>query len=193
VSSLQLPLWTPTSQWKLPDTSLPSWANAKRVAIDTETRDDFLRELGPGVRRGGYMVGISFAIEDGPKYYLPFAHEGGGNLPKEQVFAYMKEQSRVFRGTLVGAHLAYDLDYLWEQGIMFENVEFFRDVQIAEPLIDELQMSYSLENICKRYNIPGKDETLLREAARDTSSSCRFTTRLTALLARSARRERLLR
>ena len=69
--------------WQPPNmTDLPSWKNVKRIAIDIETRDDHLKELGIGVRRGGYIVGIAFGIEDHKSYYLPIAHDGGDNLPK---------------------------------------------------------------------------------------------------------------
>lgn len=166
---MQVPLLTPRSNWQPPSLgNLPSWANAKRVAVDCETRDPHLKTLGPGVRRKGdsYIVGISFAIEDGPCAYLPIAHAGGGNLNKADVVRYMKAQAEVFTGELVGANLPYDLDWLAEEGIVFRRVKFFRDVQVAEPLIDELQMSYSLDNIAKRHGLGGKDETLLMQAAR---------------------------
>ncbi|CEF89657.1 putative DNA polymerase I [Pseudomonas phage vB_PaeS_PAO1_Ab18] len=165
----QAPLIAPRADWTPPDlNALPSWANAKRVGLDTETRDPDLKKLGPGVRRGGnsYLVGISFAIEDGPGGYLPIAHAGGGNLPKELVLKYLRDQAEVFTGDIVGANLPYDLDWLAQHGIVFRKARFFRDVQVAEPLIDELQMSYSLENIAKRHGLGGKDETLLQQAAR---------------------------
>lgn len=159
------PLFPPDSTWTLPRLAdLPSWAAAKRVAIDVETRDPHLKELGPGVRRDGYLVGVSFAIEDGPAYYLPFAHANGDNLDRDAVLAYLRDQALSFRGDLVGANLPYDLDYLLEAGIAFEP-RFFRDVQVAEPLLDELQDSYSLQAIAERYDLPGKDEGLLRAAA----------------------------
>jgi DNA polymerase I-like protein with 3'-5' exonuclease and polymerase domains len=110
------------------------------------------------------MVGISFAIEDGPSYYLPFGHSEN-NLPKHHVLAYIKDNAALFAGDLVGANLQYDLDYLEESGVVFPKVKRFRDIQIAEPLIDELQNSYSMENISKRHGLPGKDETLLRDVA----------------------------
>lgn len=165
---MQVPLLTPITNWKPPTLSLlPSWASAKRVAIDCETRDPHLKTLGPGVRRGdSYIVGVSFAIEDGPSGYLPVAHAGGGNLPREDVFRYLKDQAAVFKGDVVGANLPYDLDWLAESGVVFRHARFFRDVQVAEPLIDELQLSYSLDNILKRYGMAGKDETLLTQAAR---------------------------
>lgn len=163
---MQLPLWAPDSSWRPPSMSdLPDWSGARRICIDCETRDDHLRELGPGVRRGGYMTGISFAIEDGPSHYLPIRHEGGDNLPEQQVLAYLREQGARFKGELVGANMSYDLDYLWEADVEFPAVEYYRDVQIADPLIYELHNSYSLDNILKRHGLPLKDEALLREAA----------------------------
>ena len=162
---MQLPLWAPDSSWRPPAlVDLPSWKEAKRICVDVETNDEFLRQLGVGVRRGGYMTGISFAIEDGPKHYLPFAHEGGDNLPKDQVMAYVRDNAKAFTGDLVGANLSYDLDYLWEQDVNF-GAKWYRDIQIADPLIDELQMSYSLDNIAKRHGEAGKNEQLLKEAA----------------------------
>lgn len=162
------PLLMPSSNWKAPDIStLPSWENAKRVCIDVETRDPTLKELGIGVRRQGYVVGVSFTIEDGPTAYLPIRHEGGDNLPEDQVLRYLRDNAKIFKGDVVGANLSYDLDYLWQEDIHFPNKKFFRDIQIADPLIYELHQSYSLQNIALRYGFLGKDQTLLEEAARD--------------------------
>jgi DNA polymerase I-like protein with 3'-5' exonuclease and polymerase domains len=163
---LQGTLFPPVSTWELPDLStLPSWAGEKKICIDVETRDTHLRKLGVGVRRGGYMTGISFAIKHGPKFYLPMRHEAGDNLDPEQVLAYIRHNAAIFTGDIVGANLSYDLDYLWAAGIHFPQVRYYRDIQIAEPLIDELQLSYSLDNIAKRYGLEGKREDVLREAA----------------------------
>ncbi len=163
---LQLPLIPPECNWTVPTMAdLPSWKGAKRVGMDCETNDRHLKELGIGVRRGAYMVGVSFAIEDGPSYYLPWAHEGGDNLDKEQVLGYLREQAKTFDGDVVGMNLSYDLDYFWEEEINFPEVRFFRDIQIADPLIYELHHNYSLKSIAERYGLPGKNEDKLREAA----------------------------
>ena len=163
---MQLPLWTPESDWKPPTLGdLPSWAGAKRVAIDVETHDQHLKQLGIGVRRGSYMVGVSVAIEDGPAFYLPIRHEGGDNVDCDQALAYLRAQAKTFEGEIVGAMLSYDLDHLWEEDIHFPVVKYFRDIQIADPLIYELHQSYSLDNIAKRWGLSGKDESILREAA----------------------------
>lgn len=166
----QPPLFvTVESDWRPPAmVELPSdWNQFKRMAIDVETKDDHLKELGPGVRRGGYVTGVSLGFEDGPGFYLPIRHEGGDNMDAAQVIAYLRHQAARFTGTVVGAHLQYDLDYLWEMGIEFPNIKFFRDVQVAAPLLYELHMSYSLENIAQRYGLPGKNTELMKRAAAD--------------------------
>ena len=166
--SLQLPLFAPDSSWAPPPVScLPSWSSARRIGIDVETHDPQLTALGVGVRRGGKMVGVSFAIEDGPKHYLPIRHAGGDNLDERQVLGYLREQARSFSGVLVGANLDYDLDYLWEEGIETPNVSSYRDVQIADPLIYELHDRYSLDHIAKRWGLLGKNEDMLKQAAAD--------------------------
>jgi len=160
-----LPAFTPRSTWTPPTVStLPCWADAQRVAVDIETRDPSLKDLGPGVRRGAYITGVSFAIEDGPAHYLPVAHEAGGNLDPTHVFAYLRDQGRAFKGDLVTANGQYDLDFLAEEDVRF-NPRFFRDVQIAEPLLDELQFTYGLDAIASRRGFPGKDDVLLQGVA----------------------------
>lgn len=152
--------WTPPEV-----SSLPSWRGAGRVSVDLETKDPNLTKLGPGVRRGdGEVVGIAFAIEDGPDAYLPIAHGGGGNLDPTHVWAYLRDQARTFEGDIVGANLQYDLDWMAQNGVEFRP-RYFRDVQVAEPLIDEHQFEYGLDAIAKRYGVPGKDEEALKHAA----------------------------
>ena len=57
-----------------------------------------LKDLGIGVRRDGYIVGVSFAIEDGPAFYLPVRHESReDNLDPEKVFGYLGAQAAGFR------------------------------------------------------------------------------------------------
>lgn len=160
-----LPTHEPSSTWSAPDLGLlPSWRDARRVAIDCETRDPDLLRLGPGVRRGASIVGVSFAVEDGASYYLPVGHEAGGNLDRTKVFEYLKDQARSFRGDLAGANLSYDLDFLLQAGVDFRPKRF-RDCLIAEPLLDENQFSYSLEAVASRRGLPGKEERGLRQAA----------------------------
>lgn len=166
---LQLGLFMPKSDWTPPSMSdLPSWKGAKRIAIDCEGRDPSLgNKLGPGDIRDGYTVGWSFAIEGGPKHYLPFRHEGGDNLPVESVLGYLRSQIKEFEGEFVGANLSYDIGYGYNDGFEWNPNAKFRDIQIADPLIYELHMSYSLASIGKRLGIEAKDESVLRRAAED--------------------------
>jgi DNA polymerase I-like protein with 3'-5' exonuclease and polymerase domains len=157
----------PPSDWRPPRVAdLPSWGGAKRVAVDCETSDPTLKTLGPGVRRGGFIAGYSFAIEDGPSYYVPLRHMGGDNVEDpEQAMNYLRDQARDFDGTVVGMNLGYDLDFMLEAGVEFSNLSCFRDVMLSEALIYELHDAYNLDAILPRYGLPGKDETLLRRAA----------------------------
>lgn len=164
---MQLPLLMPNAEWRPPRiTDLPNWANAKRIAIDVETCDPQLRKLGPGVRRGAYIAGVSFAIEDGPKHYLPIAHAGGDNMEDPAAaMGWLRDQAKTFQGEIIGANLGYDLDFLWKENILFPSIKGYRDIQIAEPLIWEFANSFSLETISQKYLGIGKNELLLREAA----------------------------
>ncbi|QDP65306.1 MAG: putative DNA polymerase [Prokaryotic dsDNA virus sp.] len=166
--ALQLGFFMPEAEWRPPSLSdLPSWKDAKRIAIDAETRDPSIgAKLGPGSLRDGYTVGWSFAIEGGPRHYLPIRHEGGDNLDCEMVLRYLREQIKGFDREFVGANLAYDIDYGYNDGFEWNQDAKFRDIQIADPLIYELHRSYSLDAIGKRYGIEAKDESTLLEAAR---------------------------
>ncbi len=160
--------FTPKCDWRPPSLAdLPSWKGAKRIVIDAETRDPSIgNKMGTGQQRDGYTVGWGFAIDGGPKHYLPFRHEGGDNLPIAGVFGYLREQIKSFRGEFVGANLAYDVDYGYNDGFEWHSDAKFRDIQIADPLLYELHFSYSLEAIGARNGIEAKDETILRDAAK---------------------------
>lgn len=166
--SLQLGFFMPESDWTPPAISdLPSWKGAKRIAIDAETRDPSIgNKMGSGALRDGYTVGWAFAIDGGPKHYLPFRHEGGDNLPFDEVMRYLKSNIKDFDGEYVGANLSYDVDYGYSDGFEWNRDAMFRDIQIADPLLYELHLSYSLKNIGERYGVEAKDESTLLEAAR---------------------------
>jgi DNA polymerase I-like protein with 3'-5' exonuclease and polymerase domains len=165
---MQLPFeqLLPKTNWVAPKVSeLPSWRDAKRVSFDIETKDPQLKELGIGVRRGGHITGFAFQIEGDRPYYVPIRHEGGGNVENiEAAIQYFRDQAACFSGELVGAHLAYELDYCAEVGIEFSKCTFW-DAQLAAPLIYEHHWSYTLDDLLKREGLEGKNETILRQAA----------------------------
>jgi hypothetical protein len=106
-------MWEPESEWRPPRVAdLPSWDSVKRVGFDVETYDPYLKQLGPSVRRGGYVVGYSFSFEDGPSFYVPLRHGGGDNVENpDKALEYLRDQAKRFTGMVVGAHLPYDLDF----------------------------------------------------------------------------------
>ena len=104
---------------------------------------------------------------------MPFRHQGGDNLDEGVVLRWARDELNAFDGEVVGANLSYDLDFLANDGVTFDKVRRFRDVQLAEPLLDSNRMSYSLDALAKDYLGQGKDylgqgkeQGLLEEAAR---------------------------
>ena len=165
---LQQALFPPEAAWRPPTNAsdLPAdWNVSKRIGLDTETCDPTLKKLGCGARRGAFIAGISFALSEEKAWYLPVRHLGGDNVENPQLaLGYVRYQAKKYTGEIVGANLQYDLDILASAGIEFP-LATFRDVQVAEPLLDELQFSYSLDNILGRHGMELKVEDMLRKAA----------------------------
>tara|TARA_A100001388_G_scaffold56690_1_gene39054 strand:+ start:6231 stop:8111 length:1881 start_codon:yes stop_codon:yes gene_type:complete len=159
----QLSFLRPDSNW-LPPENLPDLSGAKVIGLDVETCDPNLLTNGPGgVRNDGKLVGISVATDTGFKGYFPIAHEGGDNLDNNAVLRWARATLGGTQ-TKVGANLLYDLEWLRQAGIDVKGD--LRDIQVAEPLLDEEKNGgYSLANLSKFYLNKDKDETLLREAA----------------------------
>lgn len=164
VGGFQLAMFAPVSEWK-PPTELPDLSRAKMIGIDVEAQDPNLSKQGPGFIRGdAKVVGISLATEDGPKMYLPFGHEGGGNMDKTLVVDYVKAQVSRQDQIKVGANLMYEQEALASLGIQM--VGPLADIQVAEPLLDEDRVGgYSLESLSSSYLGRGKSEDKLRDAA----------------------------
>lgn len=163
----QADFFPPASSWRTPRVSeLPSFRHARRVAFDTETRDPNLTTLGAGSIRGdGDVVGFSYAIDGGPRRYVPLCHQGGDNVEdKWQAIGWLRDEAANFHGELVGSKISYDLCWMISLGVHFPHAKI-KDIQVAEALIDELAMRYGLETLCHKYGIEGKDEALMKDAA----------------------------
>ena len=137
--------------------NFPDLRGAKLVALDTETYDPELLEAGPGWGRNrGHVVGISCAVP-GHSWYFPIRHEGGGNLPLENVLQWAADNiSNTPDVPKVFANAQYDIGWLLHEGIPVSGR--VHDVQLAEPLIDEHAMTYSLDSLAKKYLDRGKHE-----------------------------------
>lgn len=164
-SSLQLSFFTPGSDWT-PIADFPSLQQFPVIGLDTETHDPNLSIEGRGSgwpTKTGELVGVSISTPAWDRYY-PIAHKGGGNLDKRQVVGWLTDELRNYTGKIITANGLYDKGWLWTEGVEANYADWI-DVQWTDVLLDENQQSYSLENICKRYDLPGKDESLLRQAA----------------------------
>lgn len=163
-NDLNLVLFEPRSDWR-PPLTFPDLSDAKRIAVDLETRDPHLKEKGPGsIRRDGYPVGIAIASDTGFRGYFPFAHLGGGNMDRDRVLNFAHDLLKRPELEVAFANGPYDLEWLAFLGITVAGR--IHDVQTAEPLLDEeREGGYALEKLAMSYLGEGKDERLLNEAA----------------------------
>ena len=159
----QKPLFEPPKEW-IPPQSLPDLSEAKEIAIDLETHDPHIKDLGPGWATGrGKVVGIALAV-DGWKGYFPLAHEGGGNFDENII----REQLKPILGNSVDKifhNASYDVGWLRQWGVEVKGRCI--DTMIATALIDENRMpgQYNLNAVARDYIEEKKNETLLYEAA----------------------------
>lgn len=160
-------LFMPSSDWT-PPPDLPQLKSRgiKRLAVDVETKDPELKAKGPGVRRGAKIIGMSIAVEGGPKFYLPTGH-ASGNLDHRVVMEWAREELNDLSCEVVGASLGYDLDFLAEEGVTFPRATAFHDVLVGEALLDENKVGeYNLEAVAREHLKEGKEESLLAEAGK---------------------------
>ena len=159
----QRPLFEPPKEW-VPPQSLPDLSEAKEIAIDLETHDPHIKDLGPGWATGrGKVVGIALAV-DGWKGYFPIAHEGGGNFDEKIIREQLKpiltnDADKIFHNA------SYDVGWLRHWGIEVKGRCI--DTMIATAIIDENRMpgQYNLNAVAKDYIQEKKNEALLYEAA----------------------------
>jgi len=149
----------PDTGWKLPE-DYPSLEGQGAIAIDIEAYDPDLKTLGPGALRDGYMCGVSIGTEAGFRRYYPIAHEIGPNLDREKVFRWLRRELKR-PVPKIGANILFDLMYLSVADI--EVTGPFYDVQIAEPLLDENKLSYTLNNIAIEWLGEGKPQNEMRD------------------------------
>lgn len=154
----------PDTGWKPPQ-NFPDLSSAKRIAIDVETHDPNLESMGPGCYRGECeLVGVSIGTDDGWRGYYPIAHADSSNFDKQAVLSWLKTELGRSNQEKVGANLYYDLDVLGCEGVPVAGIK--RDVQIAEPLLDENLYEYNLESLAQRYLGEGKVEDAMVRWAR---------------------------
>lgn len=137
----------------------------KRIGLDIEGLDPQLKELGPGAHRPeGKVVGVAIGYSTRDASYYPTSHDNGPNVEDpDKFYARLAEEAKDFEGEMVGANLQYDLDWLrTRHGVVFPKAKF-RDVQIAEPLLDENRLTYKLGALTKHYLNKDKTDDDLRQ------------------------------
>ena len=161
---MQIPFqFKPQTEW-IPPMDLKDLSDATEIAIDLETCDPNLTTSGSGATNGnGFVVGIAVAV-DGWQGYFPIAHEGGGNLDKRIVLDWFQEvlntnANKIFHNAM------YDVSWIRAMGLNINGRII--DTMIAGSLINENRFSYTLDSMGKEFLGFGKNETNLRQAAKD--------------------------
>ena len=160
---LQMAIFAQKNEW-IPPLELPDFTDAKKIAIDVETRDPNLKSSGPGWPTGdGEVVGYAVAVE-GWSGYIPIRHFGGGNLDEKIVNRWLK---KVFEcpADKIMHNAQYDLG--WIKAMGFDVKGRIIDTMVIASLLDENRFSYSLNALAYDRLGKVKSEKGLVEAARE--------------------------
>lgn len=163
----QLPMdfMLPPTDWRGPS-ELPDLRGSGAIAIDTETRDDGLaNSRGAGwVYKAGYVAGISMASKRG-SVYVPLRHPDSSNFDREAVRRWLQDHLNSATDQIVFQNASYDVGWLTAD-LDVQVRPDFHDTMAMAYMLDEQRLTYGLDSLCAWQNIEGKDESLLREAAR---------------------------
>ena len=163
MTGLQMAMFAPKSEW-VPPLELPDLTQAKKIAIDVETKDPNLKTNGPGWPTGdGEVVGYAIATEDWAGY-IPVRHFGGGNLDEKIVNRWLK---KIFEcpADKIMHNAQYELGWSRQMGFTV-NGRIIDTMGIAS-LLDENRFSYSLNALAYDHLNKTKSEKALVEAARE--------------------------
>ena len=149
------------SEW-VPPEKIPDLSDAKEIAIDLETYDPHLMDLGPGWIKGdGHILGVAIAV-DGWKGYFPIRHPGGGGFD-EKIFKRQLKKILDLPCDKIFHNASYDVGWLRWWGLEVKGRII--DTLIAAPLVNENSYRYDLTSIGMEYLKEKKSEALLYEAA----------------------------
>ena len=161
---IQFPMFTPETEWVMPD-DLKDLKGCKEIAIDLETNDPGLTTSGSGSVVGkGHIAGVAVAVE-GWSGYFPIGHENGGNMDKKLVLGWLQEILNQEYTTFIFHNAMYDVCWLRAVGISIKGK--IVDTMIAASLVNENRFKFDLNSLSREYVGIGKDEKILREAAKN--------------------------
>ena len=136
------------TEWVKPD-EFPDLRQADTIAIDLETYDPDLKEIGSGNVIGkGHIAGVAVAVEGWSGYY-PIQHEQGGNMDKTLILNWLKDLLKQENTTFIFHNAMYDVCWLRAYGLDIKGK--IADTMIAASLIDENRLSYRLDTLSKHY------------------------------------------
>jgi hypothetical protein len=145
--------------WQTPQ-KLPDLRRVGIVALDIETRDNGLH----AGRGSAWPWGDGFAWREGGEIrslYVPMRHPNTQNFDPAAVYRWLMDlvASGVRIVTLNGI---YDWGWLGSDGgILMPPSDHVEEVGALATIVDENQRRYSLDALCERYGLPGKDMALL--------------------------------
>lgn len=165
---LPLDLNTVVSDWK-PVSELPDWRGRPILAIDTEERDNGLANdkgsswaWATGRPAEGYIAGITVTVPE-RSIYVPLHHPDSPEcFQQDQVTRWLTDITQS-AGKVV-THYG-DFDWGWLGTIGVPMPPRMEDTHVAAVMINENRLTYNLDDLCEAVGLPGKDETLLRDAA----------------------------
>ena len=150
--------------WNIP-CEYPDLTKYKQIAIDLETCDPRIKDLGPGwARKDGFIVGVAVAAGDYYGYF-PIRHKNGHNLDPKITLRWLKKQMETPHIDKIMHNATYDLGWLRAEGIEVQGRVI--DTMITGAIVDENRWSYSLDNLGRDWINMRKDEKLLRATAKD--------------------------
>jgi len=99
---------------------------------------------------------VGYSVSDGvDAVYVPVRHAGGGNISDPDLFELNLNRSvNNHTGRIVGHNIKFDMHFSQNHGINLGNK--VADTMVDECLLDENRFSYSLENVCKNYDVQPK-------------------------------------
>jgi len=121
----------------------PTLSQSPIVALDVETN---------GLRwwDKDRPIGLAVTWEGGRSYYLPFGHQGGGNLDEETVKRWAREQLK--NKHIVNLNTKFDIQMLKSWGVDLESQGCTtEDVSHSAALLDDSRQRFSLDRLAQDY------------------------------------------
>lgn len=117
------------------------------AAVDIETKDPNLQELGSGaIRNDGYVIGVGI--------YCPELHINDFFRPDDQQIKRVLDDENISK---VFHNGVYDIDWL-VNNLHYKINGKCEDTMTRETLLDAYAPSYSLDNCCTRRGVKGKNK-----------------------------------